>query len=635
MRTFFLLVCAFVLGISGFSQEVLNDTVYELPQVQISSERIDDFSTGLKIQKMDSLALELNQDKNLGELLARQSPLYIKSYGQGSLATISFRGTSSAHTGIYWNGFNLNLPNLGSSDLSLIPSSMFNSVEMLYGASGSLFGSGNIGGNIQLRNNPQFNAGTKANLNLSAGSYNSYGLNGTLQFSNDKWWTSTAFTFRNAKNDFPFTNLNGDRETRDNAAVLQYGLMQDVYRKISDKHLIGLSFWYQFTDREIPKTLVTKPTNAFQDDESVRVSGSWKYFLAKGTFVLKSAFLRDDENYTDPDSEIEQNRNSRILTNTFVSEANYQFKVNNRLDFNAGANFSNSVGEATAYMGNPQRTQFGIFGSVLYRIPKINWKINLNLRQDFIESFDVPFTPSLGFEGKIWNFIYGKANFSKNFRAPTFNDLYWEPFGNSELQPETSYNGEFGLLLKNKNKQGTFSSFFSGTLYSSIIDNWILWVPVNNNWSPENIQKVWSRGLELEEKLDFRINKSKFTIVLGYALVKSTNQEKISDNDQSFEKQLIYVPEHSFSGNVDYLFRSFIISFNTSLTGKRYITRDNMEYLPAFIISDLQIVKKFLIKRSTINLSFKINNLWDSEYQAIQYYPMPGRNYKLSLNFKI
>jgi iron complex outermembrane receptor protein len=635
MRFLFLLVWAIVLGISGFSQEVLNDTVYELPQVQISSERIDDFSTGLKIQKVDSLVLELNQDKNLGELLTRQSPLYIKSYGQGSLATISFRGTSSAHTGIFWNGFNLNLPNLGSSDLSLIPSSLFNSIEVLYGASGSLFGSGNIGGNIQLRNNPQFNTGTKANLNLSAGSYNSYGLNGTFQFSNDKWWTSTAFTYKNARNDFPFTNLNGDRETRDNAAVLQYGLIQYVYRKISNKHLIGLSFWYQFTDREIPNTLVTRPTKALQDDESIRVSGSWKYFLPKGTFVLKSAFLRDDENYSDPDSEIEQNRNSRILTNTFITEANYQYRVCDQFEFNTGANIANSVGEASAYINNPQRMKFGVFGSVLYRIPKINWKINLNLRQDFIESFDVPFTPSLGFEGKIWKFLFVKANFSKNFRVPTFNDLYWEPYGNSELQPETSYNGEVGLSLVNKNKGGTLSSVFSGTVYSSIIDNWILWVPVNNNWSPENIQKVWSRGLELEEKLDFRIKKSKFTIALGYALVKSTNQEKISENDQSFEKQLIYVPEHSFSGNVDYLLRSFIISFNTSLTGKRYVTRDNEGYLPAFVISDLRIVKKFSIKKNTINVGFEINNLWGSEYQAIQYYPMPGRNYKLSLNFKM
>ena len=636
MRAYFLLVLTMFVGYTCFSQQVLNDSVYELSQVQVSSDRINDFSTGLKIQKFDSLTLKLNQNENLGELLSRQCPLYIKSYGQGSLATISFRGTSAAHTGIYWNGFNLNPPNIGSTDLSIIPVSYFNSVNVLYGPSGSLFGSGNIGGNIQLKNNPDFNKRKSVYINLSAGSFCTYTVNGTVQLSNDKWWSSTGFTYKNAKNDFPFKNLNGDEEIQENAAIAQYGFMQDINRKIGDNHLIGLSLWYQYTDREIPGTMVTRQSAASQKDKAFRISGKWKYFLPKGSFTLKSAFLRDELKYSDPDSEIEQNRNSTILTNTFITETNYQYRLNDRINFNAGANFTDYVGESTAYIQNPKRLQAGLYGSALYKLPLLEWKINLNLRQDFIEGFYVPFTPSLGLEGKIWNFIYGKANFSKNFRAPTFNDLYWEPYGNSELQPEISINGEFGLLFINKTKNGNISSEFSGTIFSSLIDNWILWVPGDNNiWSPENIQKVWSRGFEIQENAKFKIQNSKFKISVGYTFVKSTNQEKISQNDQSFEKQLIYVPEHSVSGNVDYLFKSLIISFNTSYTGKRYVTRDNEEYLPAFYISDIKIVKQFNVKKNSFDIRFEVNNLWDAEYQAIEYYPMPGRNYRLSVNFNI
>ncbi|MCD4732227.1 MAG: TonB-dependent receptor, partial [Bacteroidales bacterium] len=545
------------------------------------------------------------------------------------------RGTSAAHTGIYWNGFNLNPPNIGSTDLSIIPVSYFNSVEVLYGPSGSLFGGGNIGGNIQLKNNPDFNKGKKINLNFSAGSFHAYAVNGNVQLSNNKWWFSTGFTYNNAKNNFPFKNLYGDKEIRENAAVVQYGLMQDINRKIGDKHLIGLSLWYQYADRDIPGTMVTRQSAASQKDKAFRVSGKWKCFFPKGSFSLKSAFLKDELKYSNPDSEIEQNRNSIILTNTFVTEAIYQYSLNDRINFNSGANFTDYIGESTAYTQNPKRLQAGFFGSALYRLPLIEWKINLNLRQDFIEGFFVPFTPSLGLEGKIWNFIYGKANFSKNFRAPTFNDLYWEPLGNNELQPEISINGEVGLLFVNKTKNGNFSSEFSGTVYSSLIDNWILWVPVNNDWAPENIQKVWSRGVEIQENTKFNIQHSTFNILIGYTFVKSTNQEKTGQNDQSFEKQLIYVPEHSVSGNVDYLFKSLIISFNTSFTGKRYVTRDNEEYLPAYNISGIRIVKNFSVKKTSFNVRFEINNLWDSEYQAIQYYPMPGRNYRLSVSFRI
>ena len=632
----FLIITGFVIfSLISVSQNATNDTVYELSPVQITSDRLDDFSAGLKIKTVDSLSLRLSSFSTLDELISQRTAVYIKSYGQGSLATISFRGTNAAHTGIYWNGFNLNPPNLSSTDMSLIPVSFFNSVEVLYGASGSLFGSGNIGGNIQLKNNPVFDKGKKINVNLSAGSFHSYALNGNIQLSDNKWWSSTSFVYSNSNNDFPYKNIYGDNEVRENAAVVQYGLMQDINRKIGEKHLIGLSFWYQYTDREIPNTMVTRPSVATQNDESVRVSGKWKYFLNRGSFLIKAAYLRDEEKYSDPESQIEQNRNSVIITNTFITEANFQHNFGNSFKFDAGINLTDYTGQSFTYSKNHERRQVGLFASGLYKLPVNDLKLNLNLRQDFIEGLYVPFTPSLGMEGKIWNFIFGKANFSKNFRAPSFNDLYWEPYGNTELQPEISYNGELGLLLKNKTSNENLYSEFSGTVFNSFIDNWILWIPVDNNWSPENIQKVWSRGIEVEENAKFIIHNLTFKISLGYTYVKSTNMEKTGQNDQSFEKQLIYVPEHSANVNVDYMSKIFIISFNNSFTGKRYVTRDNLDHLPAYFISDVKIVKNFNIRKSSVSAGFDIYNIWDADYQVIQYYPVPGRNFRLSLGINI
>jgi len=126
----FLIITGFViLSLISVSQNSSNDTVYELSPVQITSDRLDDFSAGLKIKSVDSLSLRLSGFSTLDELISQRTAVYIKSYGQGSLATISFRGTNAAHTGIYWNGFNLNPPNLSSTDMSLIPVSFFNSVD--------------------------------------------------------------------------------------------------------------------------------------------------------------------------------------------------------------------------------------------------------------------------------------------------------------------------------------------------------------------------------------------------------------------------------------------------------------------------------------------------------------------------
>ena len=47
----------------------------------------------------------------------------------------------------------------------------------------------------------------------------------------------------------------------------------------------------------------------------------------------------------------------------------------------------------------------------------------------------------------IWSYISGRVNFSRNFRAPTLNERYWQPGGNPDLEPEESYNIEAGITL--------------------------------------------------------------------------------------------------------------------------------------------------------------------------------------------
>ncbi len=40
-------------------------------------------------------------------------------------------------------------------------------------------------------------------------------------------------------------------------------------------------------------------------------------------------------------------------------------------------------------------------------------------------------------------------------------------------------------------------------------------------------------------------------------------------------------------------------------------------------------------KKQHIKLSFRINNLFDTNYMNRLWYPMPGRNYQLEMNLKL
>ncbi len=103
-----ILLSLIVIVVSG------QDTIVELSQVQISASRLNTFTTGLKTLSIDSLTLETSKFDNLDEILGRETPLYIKSYGQGGLATIAFRGTAATHTGFTGMASSLILPISGS-----------------------------------------------------------------------------------------------------------------------------------------------------------------------------------------------------------------------------------------------------------------------------------------------------------------------------------------------------------------------------------------------------------------------------------------------------------------------------------------------------------------------------------------
>jgi iron complex outermembrane receptor protein len=610
------------------------DTIVELSQVQISASRLNMFTTGLKIITLDSLTLETRKFDNLDEIIARETPLYIKSYGQGSLATIAFRGTASTHTGIYWNGIQLNPPNIRQFDLSLAPGAYFNSVQILSGGSGSLFGSGNIGGSIHLNNEPVFNEGWGASAHLTAGSFYDYGTYAKVSVSGKRLYSSTALLYKTSENDFPYPNLKGEEVRQQNSAYRHYGLMQDLYWQFHTNWLAGASVWMQSTFREIPATMVSKPSVASQEDQSVKSILYLKNFHPKGYSSLKLAFFHDDLHYLDPASLIASDRDSKILTDKVIAEIQDNRQLFSNTTLNTGISLSYEAGESNNYDGFVSQGQVGFFASVQHYFSALQWRINLNLMQDLMEGYAVPFTPALGLEGKIYKFLYGKANFSRNFRIPSFNELYWKPYGNLNLEPEKSWNEEAGIIIKIGKPAGKHSSEFTTTIYNSNVTNWIVWIPAGSDWQPENIREVWSRGFEFSGTTSVQLNRFNIKISEGYTYARSTNENKVYSNDNSFKKQLIYVPVHRMFMNLFISYRGYRLNYNLTITGQRFTTTDNNQFLPGYSFHNLTAGKEFRIKKSAVSLQFDINNLLNENYQAIEYYPMPGRSYKVSINFK-
>lgn len=156
----------------------------------------------------------------LTDLIAQRASIQVQSYNPGNLSTVTFRGTSSNHTGFLWNGISLNPVNNGQTDLSLLPVSLFDKIYILHGGTSSVFGEGNIGGGIHLTNEPDFRRQRDLNAGIEYGSFRALRSNLSVLFSNASWYFRAGAFLLSAENNFTYTdNTKQDKpkDTLDNA----------------------------------------------------------------------------------------------------------------------------------------------------------------------------------------------------------------------------------------------------------------------------------------------------------------------------------------------------------------------------------------------------------------------------------
>ena len=99
----------------------LNRRLHRLGEVRVRALGPEQFAVGSTRMVLDSAELAQYRGGSVAEVLQARTPLALKNYGPGNLATIALRGTSAQHTAVLWNGLNIMLPTLGQNDFALLP----------------------------------------------------------------------------------------------------------------------------------------------------------------------------------------------------------------------------------------------------------------------------------------------------------------------------------------------------------------------------------------------------------------------------------------------------------------------------------------------------------------------------------
>lgn len=603
-RLFFIL---FLLFLSSYL--IAQKDTFQLKEIGVKSVLRSNFNIGATTQNFDSITLSNYSNNNLADLLSSESGVFIKSYGLGSLATSSVRGAGASHTKVLWNGFDVSNPMLGQVDFSYLNVSQFEDITIQMGNTSGLYGGGTQGGVIHLNNKSDFNKRDEINLNLGFGSFGQFNQN--LNYKSSKNNVSTLISLNNkyADNDFEYIEFNKIKK-RENAQISSFGTNITNNIKVNKYSTFSINNWYQNNKRGIPTAIGIPDKGEQLNNEFFRNSVTYNYYGNNLDFKLSAAHFNESLNYNNSQSGLISN--SRFAKS--IGEVELKQRINNQNEILFGYNVTDDNVFSANYISNVSRLTNAFF--IAYKSELIKRKIYLSqtVRKEFVKGVIVPLTGSSGIVYNMSEQIDFSGSISRNYRLPTFNDLFYTGLGNPELESEKGWGGEVSSKYTIKNSWIKLTGFYND--YS----NWINWQPQKNGlWQPQN-NDVLTKGIELTGKISYQNLYSS----INYTYTESINVET--------DFQMIYIPKNTSNLTFGYLKKGFNISFQEQFIGGRYITTDNKNSMPYFLISNMDISKIFKIEESQIVTSFKVNNILNAKYQTILNQPMAGRFYELNFN---
>ena len=631
-----------------------------LPEITIQSV-LPLSQTGSTVTHLDSMSKRQSQEASLADLLSTATPVFLKQEGRGALSTISFRGTAATHTDVLWNGMSIRSPMLGQVDFSLIPVLLSDDISLFHGGASLEKGSGSLGGLIALTNRIHWQDTLKIKGLSGYGNFQTFNEGLTVDYGTQKFHSRTLAYYTYSKNNFKFKNKNiADIDSlgnyiypiveNNNADYRFYGGAQTLaYRH---KHWqIRVDEWFQKVDRSIPRV------NTYEGDDYANMS---RQDDATNRLVLQAIRQTDRSkwhwsighsyesmNYTVRNfisgKGYESVRYSQSESSSFYGKMSYRYHLSKNTTLKIAYRLNRYLVNSydTVYKNGYNAKQ--LEQQVMAALQKtIGERLSATVLVRKI-GYDTTLVPLIVFAGSDYLLykpihLYLKAHLSNNYHMPTLNDLYWQPGGNPDLKAEHGYEGECALSASQHTAGVTWQ--MQASIYYNAIKDWIIWLPTPQGfWTPKNMEYVESKGSEIYLNVSKEIGKVKVLLNANYAYALSLNKDTTGYwGKASYNKQLPYIPVHSFNFSLGIRYKSFFITYINRSYSERYTTSTNdvslRDWLYPYYMNHLFLGKQWhLRKYATWDLQIKIFNLFNEEYRSVLGRPMPRQNYLFLIHF--
>lgn len=631
MKKLYLLL--FMLLFATFSTIAFGeDNVIELDEIIVSATRtnssLDKVSVSSSI--ISEKQIETSNSNDLSDLLNTTNIVQTIDYGTGSLSSISLRGSTASQVLVLVDGKRLNEARNGGVNLDLIPVSNIKRIEIIRGGQSAIYGADAVGGVVNIITKTPRNSSVKLSSNLGSYGLQSYGIEASQRLGSFGGLLSLSRT--TSKSDFPFTNKFGEELIRENADYAKRNAFAKLTWNVSPLAILDISANHFYSDASTPGMMGYYTPNAKEKDKTNDFSLDFKHEITPMASYKIIAYNRDTfMRYINPTYPYPSDDTHKVNSKCAELQLNFFGKTNYPII--GGVLFLNENVDSTAVGDRERQTYSGYIQQEISKefSQKILKRISLfpAIRWDHYSDFEAGISPKIGFLASLSDIVNLKMNVGKSYRAPTLNDLYWPSStttsGNPDLKPEKSNDADIGIQVNLSGKTGISLFRFGTSYFQNNITDGIQWSPTQNDkWIPLNISEIKTKGIENDMRCQFSI--------LGIPDLLSLNTNyTFLDSKDMLDRQTIYRPKHSFGYTIRIGNEWLWFQTQGLYQSKRYYTAANTKWLEPFMKHDFQIgIERRTWKDSRAGLIFELKNAFNTNYQLMSDYPMPGRE----LSFK-
>lgn len=568
--------------------------------------------------------------------------VFLKAYGgPGSVATTSIRGMGAEHTLVLVDGQRFNNVRDGQVDFGIMPIQNIERIEVLRGGFSSVYGTDALGGIINIVTQRP-GSSPRVRGEIVTGSYGMHGEQLSAELPLDGIALMLSARRESGKGDYAFRFQDGGSSELLRRANADYELNQlQLFADVPP--FSGAAFrWstsYNWSDRGSPGAVLSRGSSnqARLRDAGLQSQVSFDWDIAPGVaFRFSSLFNAQQRLYRDPllpggpsDQESDFGDRSVVLT------PNVRLAINTWTFVNVGGEYVYSS-ITSNQAESAERSQASLFVSSDHSFEfkrDLFYQLNLfpSFRMDRLTGMPTDFSPKIGVNAGIWRplSVRVKSSVGRGFRAPSFNDLYWKGSGNPLLRPERSIGFDAGIAL-------TVPAFGKLELEANYFDirtsDRIVWTPDNNGlWSPKNLHKVRSAGVELITQ--WHMLDEKIQLGASYTNADSKKTGSVTSDDQTLNKQLPYLPHETAALSLTARLSPLTIELRHEYTGFRYATETNdaRYLLQPYQRTDLNFSAVLASAPLAVTARLGVSNLFNADYQIFPNFPMPLRMFNLRL----